>query len=281
MTSLLLCGTGSTGLAIAKLLRAADHPVILTSRTGKAPEPYKAATFDWLDHATFENPFKEDSNIDRVYIVSPTIYDMLPHAKAFIDLAITKGVKRFVLLSESQLGPGDPYTGKIHEYLLEIGVDYFVLRPTWFTQNFGRYFYFSIREQNEIFSATGNGRIPWLSIDDLANLAFEALTAEKCPNKDSFIFGPELYTYDEIAEIFTDVLGRKITHKKLTPTEFAQLFTTFGITPVHADLLASMEQAVADGVEEGLFNSSPDKKYLGTYKLSDYIRENKELWIKE
>jgi uncharacterized protein YbjT (DUF2867 family) len=134
MTSLLLCGTGSTGLAIAKLLHEANRSVLLTSRTGKAPEPYKAATFDWLDHTTFENPFKADSNIDRVYIVSPTIYDMLPHAKTFIDLAVTKGVKRFVLLSESQLNPGDPYTGKIHQYLLDIGVDYFVLRPTWYTR---------------------------------------------------------------------------------------------------------------------------------------------------
>lgn len=65
-------------------------------------------------------------------------------------------------------------------------------------ENFGRYFYFSIREQNEIFSATGNGRIPWLSIDDLAKLAFDALTAEKSLNKDSFVFGPELYTYEEV-----------------------------------------------------------------------------------
>lgn len=65
-------------------------------------------------------------------------------------------------------------------------------------ENFGRYFYHSIREQNEIFSATGNGRIPWVSVQDLAQLAFEALTAEKCANTDKFVFGPELYTYDEV-----------------------------------------------------------------------------------
>jgi hypothetical protein len=76
-------------------------------------------------------------------------------------------------------------------------------------------------------------------------------------------------------------LGRKITHKKLSTTEFSQLFASFGVAPVHADLLASMEQAVSDGVEEGLFNSHADKKHIGERKLSDYIRENKQLWIKE
>jgi hypothetical protein len=42
-----------------------------------------------------------------------------------------------------------------------------------------------------------------------------------------------------------------------------------------------MEQAVSDGVEEGLFNSPADKKHIGERKLSNYIRENKQLWIKE
>lgn len=35
-------------------------------------------------------------------------------------------------------------------------------------------------------------------MQDLAQLAFEALTAEKCANTDKFVFGPELYTYDEV-----------------------------------------------------------------------------------
>lgn len=136
MTTLLLCGTGSTGQAIAKLLSAANRPLVITSRTGKGPEPYKTATFEWENPATFANPWEVDANIDRVYIVSPTIYDMMPYAKPFIDLAIAKGVKRFVLLSESELAPGDLYTGKIHQYLLDVGVDHFVLRPTWFTRAF-------------------------------------------------------------------------------------------------------------------------------------------------
>lgn len=134
MTTLLLCGTGSTGQAIAKLLHAANRPLVITSRTGKGPEPYRTATFEWENPATFANAWEVDANIDRVYIVSPTIYDMMPYAKPFIDLAIAKGVKRFVLLSESELAPGDLYTGKIHQYLLDVGVDHFVLRPTWFTR---------------------------------------------------------------------------------------------------------------------------------------------------
>ena len=90
-----------------------------------------------------------------------------------------------------------------------------------------------------------------------------------------------ILTFNQIAELFTEVLGRKITHKKLSVAEFEQTFVTFGVSPEHSKLLASMEDAVSNGVEEGLFNSPAEKKYIGRHKLSDYIRENKALWIKE
>jgi len=43
---------------------------------------------------------------------------MLPHVKAFIDLAVTKGVKRFVVLGASAIPKGGSVAGKVHECLL-------------------------------------------------------------------------------------------------------------------------------------------------------------------
>jgi uncharacterized protein YbjT (DUF2867 family) len=136
MTILLTGGTGKTGTPLADALHAAKLPFIIATRSGKAPAPYNAVTFDWNDPTTFENPFKADPNIDRVYIVGPIgVYEPLTLVRPFIDLARSKGVKRFVLLSASQVGPSDgadAILGAIHKYLIDIGVDYAVLRPTWF-----------------------------------------------------------------------------------------------------------------------------------------------------
>src|SRR4051812_4832949 len=100
-TILVIGGTGKTGLPLAKLLQASNHSFLLTSRSGNAPEPFtgKGVKFDWHDESTYENPFKADSKIDRVYIILPFIDDPYALAKTFIDLSISKGVKRFVLLS--------------------------------------------------------------------------------------------------------------------------------------------------------------------------------------
>ena len=133
MTILITGGTGKTGLKLAHLLSKAGQAVLLTSRKGEVPQPFKGVKFDWLDPSTFTNPFDVDPAIDRVYIVAPIgVLDAIPHVKPFIDLAVTKGVKRFVVLSGSLVGKGGPNTGKVHEYLEEIGVDYAVLRPSWF-----------------------------------------------------------------------------------------------------------------------------------------------------
>ncbi|KAF8970131.1 hypothetical protein BDZ97DRAFT_127007 [Flammula alnicola] len=280
MTTLITGGTGKTGLALAKLLHAANRPVLLASRAGKAPEPFKAVKFDWLDKTTYENPVNADPKIDRVYMLVPAIFDMLSYVGPFIDLAVSKGVKRFVLLSASQVEPGDDALGKVHQHLLDIGVDYTVLRPTWFQQNFGKNFYFSIRERNEIFSAAGNGRIAFVSVEDIAQAAFDALTADKSPNKDLMVFGPELYTYDEAAKLLSSILGREITHKRLSIEELGKLYTGYGMSAEYASLLSAMEGNVGKSKEEELFNTSDDKKFIGKHTLLEYFQANRELWIK-
>jgi uncharacterized protein YbjT (DUF2867 family) len=55
-----------------------------------------------------------------------------------------------------------------------------------------------IARNSVIYSATGNGRIPWISADDIAEVAFRALTDEKSHNTDHVLIGKEMMSYDEV-----------------------------------------------------------------------------------
>ncbi|CAA7268336.1 unnamed protein product [Cyclocybe aegerita] len=277
MTTLITGGTGKTAIKLARLIHAAGHPVLLTSRKGVAPNPFKAVTFDWTDLTTFENPFKADPNIDRIYLIAPIVLDVFPVVKPFIDLAISKGVKRFVLLSASQFNKGGVYVGKVHEYLVERGIDYTVLRPTWFIENFGDFHAQNIRENDEILSVTKDGRIRLVGADDIAKAAYDALFTTKSPNTDYFLIGPELYSYTEAAALLSEILGRKINHRHLTNEEEIATFQQFGISPEYATMLNHAESLIAEGVEEALVGNS--KAITGTHKLRDYLLANKQLWI--
>lgn len=145
-TILVTGGWGKTASRVAKLLSARGVPVQIASRRGAdaIPAEYKSqypsltgVTFDWTNASTHINPFNAvdpDVPISAVYLVAPAVLDIIGAMKLFIDLAIEKGVKRFVLLSAAGMEKGGWGYGKVHEYLVDggLGVDYCILRPPWF-----------------------------------------------------------------------------------------------------------------------------------------------------
>ena len=71
-------------------------------------------------------------------MVAPSAEDLLAGSDETIHgfFAIGKGVKRFGFMSSSRIEMGAPRHGKVHEYIVQKGVGYGVLRPTWFMGRF-------------------------------------------------------------------------------------------------------------------------------------------------
>jgi festuclavine dehydrogenase len=134
-TILLLGGTGKVGSRIAPLLAEANYSVLQASRSGNSAASIpncSGVKFDWFEESTYALPFS-GSRIEAVFIISPPIIDTLAPTKKFVEIAREKGVGRFVLLSASVLEVGDgPAMSQISKYISELGVDYAILRPTWF-----------------------------------------------------------------------------------------------------------------------------------------------------
>ena len=138
MAVLLIGGTGKTSIRIARFLQDAKTPFVLASRKAQAgaPSGMPATKFDWLDSSIHENPFQHKfpngAIIPAVYLIAPEVSDPVPSMNALVDLAVNKhGVKRFVLLTGSSVEKGGYYTGKVWEQLVDIGVEYCVLRANW------------------------------------------------------------------------------------------------------------------------------------------------------
>ena len=127
----------------------------------------------------------------------------------------------------------------------------------------------SIRDEDRIVTATGDGRVPFVSAEDIADVAYRALVDERSHDTDHLILGPELFSYDEvsslpplvdsgltyqmqIAEIFTKALGRTITHVKITGDQVAAGMEQWAIPPDYARMLAGLDTAIKDGKENRL-----------------------------
>ncbi|KAL0948070.1 hypothetical protein HGRIS_010694 [Hohenbuehelia grisea] len=285
MAILLTGGTGKTGKPISQLLHKAGHSVYVASRSGTAPEPLKGVKFDWNDAKTHEAPFTAASaaneSITAVYIICPHIMgdpkDVIKIVQPFIDLAVTKGVKRFVLMSASGAPKGSTGQGLVHEYLEKIGVDYCSLRPTLFMENFVENFPgVPIRTENAVRSAAGDARMPFVAVEDIAEAAVEALTTEKIVHRDLLVGGPELLNFQEVAAIFTEVLGREILYKKFTADEYTKFLAGMGLPEGLAKFLVAMDVAFSTGVEERRFQA--ENKHTGHVTLKAFVQAHRQAW---
>lgn len=277
-STLLTCGTGKTSSRIAKRLQALDVPILLTSRKGH--QAGGVVTFDWYGESTFANPFAADT-IDTVYIVLPPPQpgaDVVA-VKKFIDLAKEKGVNRFLLMSGSIIPKGSPTPhGQIHAYLESLGVDYAVLKPSWFFDNFLSRM--AIKETDELVSAAGTGKIGFISEEDIADIAVDLLVAPKLGGIEKVIVGPDLVSFDEAAAMLTQVLGRKISHRKVSIEERTAISIQEGIPPELAAVLAFIEgKVIAEAGEDEKMYNSPEA-VVGKSRLKDFFEANQSAWLK-
>lgn len=68
------------------------------------------------------------------------------------------------------------------------------------TENlFKHYYLHGIKTENKLYSSTGNGRMGFVAVDDIAAVALTLLTSKSNLNGDAhLIIGPEVLTHDEV-----------------------------------------------------------------------------------
>ncbi|TFK18049.1 NAD(P)-binding protein [Coprinopsis marcescibilis] len=300
-TTLFTGGASQVGVAIAKLLVAEGRKVLFGSRSGRVPDGFSSVKFDWDDPSTFENPFKVDGyDIQSVYLLPPPlkVYSA-DEVFAFIDIAIARGVKKFVLITGTSVEMSDAdrvgsnlaldrhrcSMAKVHKYLDSKGVEYCVLRPTWFMENFVVNHGQNIRNRDQFTSSVPKGKIPLVSAEDVARAGFEAFTSDKKHITERIVIGPEFMTYDEAAEILSDVVGRTITHQAIPGETLETLYKQFGMPPEFAAFMVALEKASDEGMDLKLVKrleneNKTENLYVGKIRLRDWAEKNKGAWIK-
>ncbi len=76
-----------------------------------------------------------------------------------------------------------------------------------------------------------------------------------------------------MAAIFTEVLGRKITHTRITVEQLKEIYISFGLPEGFAGMLSSLEGLNAKGIEEEIFKAQ--KKVTGKKTLKSFVEANR------
>jgi uncharacterized protein YbjT (DUF2867 family) len=138
-----------------------------------------------------------------------------------MQAAKAAGVRHFVFLSLIGIERNTvvPHY-KVEQYLTRSGMDYTFLRCSFFMQNLNTTHRAEIRDQDEIFIPVGKARTSFIDVRDIAAVAAVALTQPGHANQAYDLTGSEALDYDQVADLFTQVLGRKITYKNPSSAAF-------------------------------------------------------------
>ncbi|WP_168796550.1 NmrA family NAD(P)-binding protein [Arthrobacter echini] len=268
--------TGNVGRPLVQALRAEGADVRPAARHNEDPD---GVMFDFKDAATWEQAF---DGVRSMFLVRP------PHlARISSDLvpalayARTAGVRHVVLLSVQGAGrvPVLPHAA-MERWLRRSGLDWTFLRPSYFDQNLSTVFAADIRDRRQIVVPAGDGRTAFVDAVDVAAVAASALLEPQrhigrtwTPTSD------EALTYEEVAAVFSDVLGTRVTYRR--PSIRAYLLharRTLGFDPPMAAMTALIHAAARLGVAGHVTGDVRRVTGHAPTTLGDFVRREKHVW---
>ena len=259
--TLVIGGTGKTGRRVAERLKSRGVETRIASRSANP-------SFDWNDTKTWDAVL---DGVDAAYITyAPDL--AIPGAtesiRAFVDKAVAKGVKRFVLLS----GRGEEEAQACERIVQEAGAKWTIVRASWFMQNFSEGEFLGMVVDGAITLPAADVAEPFIDINDIADVAVAALTEDGHVGEIYEVTGPRMMTFADIAREISLAAGRDVQFVQIPADAFAAAIAESGAPDEIAWLLNYLFETVLDGRNEYVCDGV--KRALGREPadFADFVR---------
>lgn len=257
-TYLVLGGTGKTGRRVVDRLAAAGHEVRAAARTPSGDAAgVTPVRFDWDDVSTHDAAL---AGAEAVYLVTPALRLVSePVVTPFLARAAAAGVSRVVLLSARgvDMAPESPL-GQVEQAVRESGMEWTILRPSWFDQNFTEGAFAPGVAEGTLAAPAGEGTVPFVDVDDVADVAVVALTTGRLSGRGIDLSGPRALSFGEAAEIISEATGRSVTYVDVPSDAYFEALTGFGLPDDYAAVLIELLGYVKAGQDSHLSDGVPE-----------------------
>ena len=258
----MLGANGKTGRRVAQGLRARGLPVRAGSRTGMPP-------FDWEDRATWAPAVRGTSAAYISFYPDIAVPGSTDAIATLAALAVEHGLERVVLLS----GRGEVEAQRAERALQESGVAWTVVRCSWFMQNFSEGAFLDQLLEGELALPAGEVPVPFVDVDDIAEVAVAALTEEGHAGRVYELTGPRALTFAEAVAEIGRAAGRELRYVPIPMDAFVSNAVAGGVPPdivsllsyLFTEVLVDANADVADGVRQALGREPRD--------LAQYARD--------
>lgn len=216
---LVIGGTGKTGRKVVSNLKEKGLNVQIGSRSA-------TPSFQWEDPSNWNEVLE---GIDRMYIVFypdlavPGAYEAI---QRLIEVAKSAGVKKAVLLS----GKGEKEAERCEQLIVNSGLDYTLVRASWFNQNFSESFFVDPVISGNVALPMPDAKIPFVDTGDIADVVTAALTDDNHNGQTYEVTGPRKLTFGEVIQEISEATGRSISYQPISLEEYTKGMKKAGLS---------------------------------------------------
>jgi uncharacterized protein YbjT (DUF2867 family) len=278
---------GNIGGAVVEGLLAAGRPVRaadvdaarITQRHGQQVQPVR---FDFTDEATWGPAFE---GVELLFLMRPPhlsniARDMVPALEA----AKRAGVRHMVLLSlqGAERNKVVPHA-KLEAWLRDSGLAWTFVRPSFFMENLSTTHAADVRDHDVIMVPAGTGRTSFVAAADVAAVAVAALLDPEAHRDRAWTpTGPQALTYEEVAAILTDVLGRPIRYTRPGALRYLRHATgALGMPRAMALVTTAIYTVARLGKADGLTGDVRTVTGREPIAFADWARTHRSAWQRD
>ncbi len=234
--TLITGATGKIGRRVTKSLEAMGVDTRIVSRSTNP-------SFDWNDRNTWDAALEGVSTVYVSYAPDLAIPGATDTIQAFTDRAVAAGAGRIVLLS----GRGEEEAQACERIVQDSGVEWTVVRASWFMQNFSEGEFLNMVLDGAITLPARDVPEPFIDVNDIADVAVAALVEDGHHGEIYEVTGPRAMTFDELARELSAAIGREVPFVRVPREAFAEAIEASGVPGEVAWLLNYLFETVLDG----------------------------------
>jgi NAD(P)H dehydrogenase (quinone) len=263
--------TGATGhlgrLVVGELLDRGVAPgeVVATGRSADALADLEAlgvrvARADYDDRDSLVAAF--DGADALLFVSGSEVGKRVRQHEAVVAAAVEAGVGRVAYTSaphadDTRLAVAPDHRAT-EELLRASGLAWTFLRNNWYTENYAGTVA-NAATSGVIVTSAGDGRVASAPRADFAAAAATVLTTDGHEGRVYELSGDAAWSFDELAEVASGLLGRKVVHRSVTPNEHRRILLRAKIPKAAAAFVVQLDADIAAGA---LADATPDLRTL-------------------
>ena len=186
---------------------------------------------------------------DKAFLLLPNGEQQEANEKQFTDLAVASGVRQLVKMSSMEaVADAETPIPRAHwaseEYIRASGLDWTMVKPNFFMQNLLASAP-TIKGQRKFFLPMGNGTTGMADARDIGAVCAEVLTGDGHAGQSYEITGPEVLSFYDVADRFSEVLGEKVEYVPLPMEQFRDKMTGI-LVPWHLNAVCELFREIAE-----------------------------------